>query len=72
MTAFFDSLAGFFSNIGGFFSNMLESIKMLFVTIPAAFDWLRYIMAFLPAPIVGFALLSVTLSILFLVLGRHS
>lgn len=72
MTAFFDAISSFIDNIVTFFTNFLESLRLLFVSIPAAITWLRYIVSFIPAPVGVFCLLMVVISVLFLVLGRNS
>lgn len=72
MLEFFDAVAAFFSNIATWFMNFLESLKMLFTSIPAAIAWLQYVIAFIPAPVAVFSLLAISVSILFLVLGRNS
>ena len=72
MFEFFNSIAAFLSNVATFFINFLDSIKTLFTSIPTATSWLTYIIAFIPAPIAAFSTLAISISVLFLVLGRNS
>ncbi len=72
MFDFFKNLAEIIGFAVDFVVNTLQSIVMLFTTIPKALSYLTYSVALLPPAVVAFATLAIATSILLVVLGRNS
>lgn len=64
-------------SIMDFFGTLLDMVKylvtglvQLFVLIPQAFAMLTYSIGFLPSVLLAFAAVAITLSIIYLIVGR--
>ena len=64
------SIIAFFSSIVSFFENLLHGTAQLLKLIPAAFSMLSYCINQLPPVLVVFAIAFVTVSVVYLVVGR--
>lgn len=70
MIQFFQGVATFFEAIGTFVINILSGLKYLVTVIPKSLTTLTYIVGFMPPVLVAFALAGITVSVVFLVIGR--
>ena len=66
MKAVFD----FFGTVLDFIIYLVTGLVQLFAMIPSAFAMLTYSMGYLPSVLLAFAAVAVTMSIVFLILGR--
>ena len=70
MIEFFKSVIDFLSMIGRAVTYLFNGLLQLFQMIPAAFAMLTYSIGYLPAMLLAFAAVAITISIVFLIIGR--
>lgn len=64
------SVLDFFGTILDFVEYLVSGLVQLIVMIPSAFAMLTYSIGYLPSVLLAFAAVAITLSIVFLILGR--
>lgn len=64
------SVLDFFGTILDFVEYLVTGLVQLFALIPSAFVMLTYSIGYLPSVLLAFAAVAITLSIVFLILGR--
>lgn len=70
MIEFFKSILDFLSMIGQFVTTLVTGLINLLAMIPQAFAMLTYSIGYLPSALLAFAAVAITISIVFLILGR--
>lgn len=70
MIKLLQSIVDFFVSIGGFIVNTFTSLINLFLHIPTYVDFLTTSIGFLPSVIMPFAIASISIYVIFLVLNR--
>lgn len=64
------SIMDFFGTILDMVKYLVTGIVQLFALIPQAFAMLTYSIGFLPSVLLAFAAVAITLSIIYLIVGR--
>lgn len=64
------SVLDFFGTILDFVEYLVTGLVQLLAMIPSAFALLTYSIGYLPSVLLAFAAVAITLSIVFLILGR--
>lgn len=64
------SIMDFFGTILDMVKYLVTGLVQLFVLIPQAFAMLTYSIGFLPSVLLAFAAVAITLSIIYLIVGR--
>lgn len=64
------SVLDFFGTILDFVKYLVTGLVQLLAMIPSAFAMLTYSIGYLPSVLLAFAAVAITLSIVFLILGR--
>lgn len=64
------SVLDFLGTVLDFIEYLVTGLVQLFAMIPSAFAMLTYSMGYLPSVLLAFAAVAVTMSIVFLILGR--
>lgn len=64
------SVLDFFGTILDFVEYLVTGLVQLIAMIPSAFTMLTYSIGYLPSVLLAFAAVAITLSIVFLILGR--
>lgn len=64
------SILDFFGTILDFVEYLVTGLVQLIAMIPSAFAMLTYSIGYLPSVLLAFAAVAITLSIVFLILGR--
>lgn len=64
------SVLDFFGTILDFVEYLVSGLVQLIALIPSAFAMLTYSIGYLPSVLLAFAAVAITLSIVFLILGR--
>jgi hypothetical protein len=64
------SVLDFFGTILDFVEYLVSGLVQLLAMIPSAFALLTYSIGYLPSVLLAFAAVAITLSIVFLILGR--
>lgn len=64
------SVLDFFGTILNFVEYLVSGLVQLLAMIPSAFALLTYSIGYLPSVLLAFAAVAITLSIVFLILGR--
>lgn len=64
------SVLDFFGTILDFVEYLVTGLVQLIAMIPSAFVMLTYSIGYLPSVLLAFAAVAITLSIVFLILGR--
>lgn len=64
------SVLDFFGTILDFVEYLVTGLVQLIAMIPSAFAMLTYSIGYLPSVLLAFAAVAVTMSIVFLILGR--
>lgn len=70
MIEFFKSILSAISTLFDVLSYLVTGLVQLFVMIPSAFDMLAYSIGFLPTVLLAFASVAITISIVYLIIGR--
>lgn len=70
MINFFNGVISFFQTILDMVTYLVTGLVQLFAMIPSAFAMLTYSIGYLPSVLLAFAAVAITLSIVFLILGR--
>ena len=70
MVGAFKSILGFFETLLDFVGFLIEGLAELLLMIPSAFTMLTYSIGFLPSVLLAFAAVAITISIVFLIIGR--
>ena len=64
------SIMDFFGTILDMVKYLVTGLVQLFALIPQAFSMLTYSIGFLPSVLLAFAAVAITLSIIYLIVGR--
>ena len=64
------SIMDFFGTILDMVKYLVTGLVQLFLLIPQAFSMLTYSIGFLPSVLLAFAAVAITLSIIYLIVGR--
>lgn len=64
------SILDFFGTLLNFVEYLITGLVQLITMIPSAFAMLTYSIGYLPSVLLAFAAVAITLSIVFLILGR--
>ncbi len=64
------SVLDFFGTLLNFVEYLVTGLVQLITMIPSAFAMLTYSIGYLPSVLLAFAAVAITLSIVFLILGR--
>lgn len=70
MIHFFEGVFSFFDTILDMVKYLVTGLLQLFAMIPQAVGMLTYSIGFLPAMLLAFASVAITLSIVFMIVGR--
>ena len=70
MINFFEGVYSFFKTILDMVTYLVTGLVQLFAMIPQAVGMLTYSICFLPSMLLAFAAVAITLSIVFLIVGR--
>ena len=70
MINFFNSVIDFLEMLGHLVTYLITGIAQLLAMIPAAFAMLTYSIGYLPSMLLAFAAVAITISIVFLIIGR--
>lgn len=70
MIEFFKSIINTISTLFDFVSYLINGLAELFSMIPSGFALLSYSIGFLPTVLLAFASVAITLSIVYLIIGR--
>lgn len=70
MLDFLSQITDFFSAIGSFLLNVVHGLIFLVSFIPAGMQWLVVVFGYLPVPFLAFAMATVSVCIVYLLLGR--
>lgn len=66
----FKAVLNFLGTVLDFIEYLVTGLVQLFAMIPSAFAMLTYSIGYLPTVLLAFAAVAITLSIVFLILGR--
>lgn len=66
----FKAVLDFLGTVLDFIEYLVTGLVQLFAMIPSAFAMLTYSIGYLPSVLLAFAAVAITLSIVFLILGR--
>ena len=66
----FKAVLDFLGTVLDFIEYLITGLVQLFAMIPSAFAMLTYSIGYLPTVLLAFAAVGITLSIVFLILGR--
>ena len=66
----FKAVLDFLGTLLDFIEYLVTGLFQLFAMIPSAFAMLTYSIGYLPTALLAFAAVAITLSIVFLILGR--
>lgn len=70
MIEFFKSILNAVGTLLDLVKYLVTGLVQLFAMIPSAFSMLTYSIGFLPTVLLGFAAVAITLSIVYLIIGR--
>lgn len=70
MIDFFQKVIQFFTSLGAFVWNIALGVKYLVTVIPKSLVMLTYSVGFMPTILVAFALALISVSVVYLVIGR--
>ena len=70
MIEFFKSIISTISTLFDFVTYLINGLVQLFAMIPSGFALLSYSIGFLPTVLLAFASVAITLSIVYLIIGR--
>lgn len=70
MIEFFKSILNAFGTLFDLVKYLVTGLFQLFAMIPSAFAMLTYSIGFLPTALLGFAAVALTISIVYLIIGR--
>jgi hypothetical protein len=70
MIEFFKSILNAVSTLFDLVKYLVTGLVQLFTMIPSAFSMLTYSIGFLPTVLLGFAAVAITISIVYLIIGR--
>lgn len=70
MIEFFKSILNAITTLFDMFSYLVTGLVQLFAMIPSGFAMLTYSIGFLPTVLLAFASVAITLSIVYLIIGR--
>ena len=70
MINFFNSVLNFFKTFLDMLSYLATGLVQMFLMIPKAFTMLTYSIGFLPSVLLAFAAVAITISIVYLIMGR--
>lgn len=70
MINFFNGVFSFFQTILDMVTYLVTGLVQIFAMIPQAVHMLTYSIGFLPSMLLAFAAVAITLSIVFLIVGR--
>lgn len=64
------SILDFLMSVGQMIKYLVVGLVQLFTMIPSAFAMLTYSIGYLPSMLLAFAAVAITISIVFMILGR--
>lgn len=64
------SILDFLQSVGQMIMYLVTGLVQLFLMIPSAFAMLTYSIGYLPSMLLAFAAVAITLSIVFMIIGR--
>lgn len=64
------SILDFLMSVGQMIKYLVTGLVQLFAMIPSAFAMLTYSIGYLPTMLLAFAAVAITISIVFMILGR--
>lgn len=70
MLDFLNSILGFFESIALFIKSLVEGLIFLVTSIPSATTFMADVFAYVPAVLLPFVTVCVSISIIFLIAGR--
>ena len=70
MIEFFKSILNAITTVFDMFSYLVTGLVQLFAMIPSGFAMLTYSIGFLPTVLLAFASVAITISIIYLIIGR--
>lgn len=70
MLDFLNSILSFFDSIALFISSLLDGVAFLVASIPSATTFMVDVFAYVPAVLLPFVTVCVSISIIFLIAGR--
>ena len=70
MIEFFKSILNAVGTLLDLVKYLVTGLVQLFAMIPSAFSMLTYSIGFLPTVLLGFASVAITISIVYLIIGR--
>lgn len=70
MIEFFKSILNAVGTLFDLVKYLVNGLVQLFAMIPSAFAMLTYSIGFLPTVLLGFAAVAITISIVYLIIGR--
>ena len=70
MIEFFKSILNAITTVFDMLSYLVSGLVQLFAMIPSGFAMLTYSIGFLPTVLLAFASFAITISIVFLIIGR--
>lgn len=70
MIEFFKSILNSITTLFDLIKYLVTGLVQLFAMIPSAFAMLTYSIGFLPTVLLGFAAVAITISIVYLIIGR--
>lgn len=70
MIEFFKSILNAITTVFDMFSYLVTGLVQLFSMIPSGFAMLTYSIGFLPSVLLAFASVAITISIVYLIIGR--
>lgn len=72
ITNFFTSISDFLTSLIDFLINQITGLLQVFRTIPSVISMFSRAIAFIPPSIAVFATLTITISVVYLVVGRDT
>lgn len=70
MIEFFKSILNAITTVFDILSYLVTGLVQLFAMIPSGFDMITYSIGFLPTVLLAFASVAITISIIYLIIGR--
>lgn len=70
MQYFFESVINFLGTVADLVKYLITGLAQLFMMIPSAFAMLTYSIGYLPSVLLAFAAVAITISIVYLIVGR--
>lgn len=72
LTNFFDWLYSFLGNIGNFLISIIDGLLNIIKSLPVVMNMISSSIGYLPSTLAAFATLTITISIVYLLVGRDT